>query len=291
MAKHVALTIVIFGALLLGGCNQPEIDTTDSSYDQNPNAVTEGQLINTLEKPLVIPYDTAIKTIHIMVALCDNRYQGIVPVPAGIGNGQDPRTNLYWGCGYGIKTFFKRSAVWQLVKSQQIDTLILERAVFKHRTKNYYVVADAYNGKHIETCTRNFLKSTSGQKKDTANYNGLHLGIAGNAKLIAYIGHNGLMDFAIEDSFKNVDGIKRDVLMLACSSRYYFRQKFDTAYVKPIVWTKALMAPEAYTIHDAIAAYISAKPDSVILDAAISAYAKYQKCGKKGAASILVSGY
>src|SRR5688572_22804615 len=30
------------------------------------------------------------QVIHIFVALCDNKYQGIVPVPAKIGNGQDP---------------------------------------------------------------------------------------------------------------------------------------------------------------------------------------------------------
>lgn len=51
-------------------------------------------------------------SVHIMVALCDNTYQCIVPVPKGIGNGQNPATNLYWGCGYGIKTYFKKSAEW-----------------------------------------------------------------------------------------------------------------------------------------------------------------------------------
>ena len=48
----------------------------------------------------------AQRVIHIVVALCDNQYQGIVKVPAGIGNGQDARTNLYWGAGYGVKTQF-----------------------------------------------------------------------------------------------------------------------------------------------------------------------------------------
>lgn len=33
----------------------------------------------------------AQKTIHVYVALCDNVYQGIVPVPKTIGNGDDPR--------------------------------------------------------------------------------------------------------------------------------------------------------------------------------------------------------
>ena len=34
-------------------------------------------------------YNDSIKTAHILVALCDNKYQGIVPVPTKIGNGQD----------------------------------------------------------------------------------------------------------------------------------------------------------------------------------------------------------
>ena len=49
--------------------------------------------------------DTTYKSIHIFVALCDNKYQGIVPVPAKIGNGQEPNANLYWGCGYGIDSW------------------------------------------------------------------------------------------------------------------------------------------------------------------------------------------
>jgi hypothetical protein len=167
----------------------------------------------------------------------------------------------------------------------------MERLVFKNINSGTYLVADAYNGKYIRDCTRDFLRSSCGQLKDTVHYQVKNLGIAGNAQLIAYIGHNGLMDFDVPGDFSNTDGVKRNVMMLACSSRHYFEQKFDQEYVHPIVWTKALMAPEAYTIHDAIGAYLNQKPDSVILDAAISAYAKYQKCGKTGAASILVSGY
>src|SRR5215510_12584294 len=60
--------------------------------------------------------DTAYKTIHVYVALCDNKYQGIVPVPAKIGNGQDPDNNLYWGCAFGVRTFFKKSSDWKLIQ-------------------------------------------------------------------------------------------------------------------------------------------------------------------------------
>ena len=55
--------------------------------------------------------DTTFKTIHVHVASCDNKYQGIVPVPSKIGNGQDPNNNLYWGCGYGIRTYFKKALI------------------------------------------------------------------------------------------------------------------------------------------------------------------------------------
>jgi hypothetical protein len=49
------------------------------------------------------------RVIHVLVALCDNIHQGIVPVPEKIGNGQDPRNNLYWGCEFGVKTFLKNN--------------------------------------------------------------------------------------------------------------------------------------------------------------------------------------
>ncbi len=35
--------------------------------------------------------------VHVVVALCDNVNQGIVPVPEAFGNGQDLGANLYWG--------------------------------------------------------------------------------------------------------------------------------------------------------------------------------------------------
>jgi len=50
------------------------------------------------------------RTIHVFVALADNEHQGIVPVPARLGNGLDPAHNLYWGAAAGVKTFFSRSS-------------------------------------------------------------------------------------------------------------------------------------------------------------------------------------
>ncbi len=234
-------------------------------------------------------FDADTKTIHIIVALCDNKYQGIVPVPKSIGNGQDPKNNLYWGTAYGIKTYFKRSQEWTLIKQTEIDTVVLERLVFKHKHKDYYIVADAYNGKNIKKATEVFLRSSAGMIKDTINIGNETLGIEGNSKLIAYIGHDGLMDFSLDEVFENTDDQTRDVIILACYSKSYFQPHLENSNVNPLVWSTGLMAPEAYTIHDALTGYVNNETNEEIRLRAAKAYHKYQKCGLNGAKNLLVT--
>ncbi len=50
--------------------------------------------------PLQAQDEHAVRTIHVFVALADNQNQGIVPVPAALGNGEDPERNLYWGSAF-----------------------------------------------------------------------------------------------------------------------------------------------------------------------------------------------
>lgn len=231
------------------------------------------------------------KVIHVMVALCDNKYQGIVKVPKAIGNGQDPNNNLYWGCGYGVRTYFKKSADWKEIQNNKIDSVRLERIVFKHKTKNYYLVADAYNGKEIKQCTIDLLNSLAGIKKDTLNIGKQSIGINGNAEVICYIGHNGLMDFSLRGTCKNADGKQRQSIILACASRQYFKQFIQSSGANPLLWTTHLMAPEAYTLYDALTMYINRGSDAEVRNSAAAAYSKYQKCGIKAAKNLLVTGY
>ena len=41
--------------------------------------------------------EPGLRTVQVFVALADNQSQGIIPVPAKLGNGEDPEHNLYWG--------------------------------------------------------------------------------------------------------------------------------------------------------------------------------------------------
>jgi hypothetical protein len=245
----------------------------------------------TSDRKKSIPFDTTIKTIHIFVALCDNKYQGIVPVPTKIGNGQDAHNNLYWGCGFGIRSYFKNSKEWKLMKTQKLDSIRLERLIFKHKVKNYYLVADAYDGQYIKPCTEEFLRSSSGQLKDTLHVGKATIGIAGNANLVGYVGHDGLMDFQLTELFQNTDHKKRDIIILACYSKRFFSPHLKTARVNPLVWTSGLMCPEAYTLHDAILGYLNNETNENIRTRAALAYAKYQKCSLRAAKNLLLSNW
>src|ERR1041384_3577387 len=76
----------------------------------------------------------SVPVIHVFVALADNVNQGIVPVSATLGNGDNPATNLYWGAAFGVRTFFTRNKDWQLLSvTPNPGANILERCIFKHR--------------------------------------------------------------------------------------------------------------------------------------------------------------
>jgi len=276
MHKKISLTLVLF--FLFTCCNSQVIENVIAEIDSD-------KIKNITE------FDSTINTIHIFVALCDNKYQGIVPVPAKIGDGQDPGNNLYWGAAFGIRTYFKSSKEWKLIRTEKDDSIKLERLVFKHSIKNIYLIADAYDGQYIKQCTRDFLNSSSGLLKDTIHVENKVIGISGNSKLVSYIGHDGLMDFELPESFINTDNQQRDVIILACISRNYFSPHLKAANINPLVWTTGLMCPEAYTLHDAITGFINDESDEKIRTRAALAYSKYQRCSEKAARNLLVTGW
>lgn len=233
-----------------------------------------------------------IRTIHVVVALCDNLNQGIVPVPKTLGNGQDPKNNLYWGAAFGIKTFFKNSKEWTLLKTiSNPKTNILERLVFKHKASDTYLLADAYDGAKIKNATIDVLDFAAGNKpeKIILDYIGLEFG--GSSDLTVYIGHDGLMDFSLETFPKNADDKKRETIILACASKNYFSEPVRSAGAFPLLWTTNLMCPEAYTLKAAIESWIKNETNEQVRERAAGAYDQYQKCGIKGARNLIVTGW
>lgn len=224
------------------------------------------------------------RVIHVFVALCDNEHQGIVPVPKKIGNGDNCDDNLYWGAMYGVRTQFKRSSDWKLLTTEQNpDSDILERCVFQHKSGTVYLVADAYQGSKIRQAVEGFLAASAGKNEKSIKLDDKTIPMAGGADLLAYVGHNGLMDFSLPLPEEQTQKVPKQVVILACKSKAYFEPYLSRVGANPVVLTTNFMAPEAYVLEAALTGWIAKESPKEIGLRAAKAYNTYQKCGIKGA--------
>jgi hypothetical protein len=238
----------------------------------------------------------AIRTVHVFVALADNQHQGIVPVPARLGNGLDPLHNLYWGAAAGVKTFFSRSPEWTLLRCEERPKPeVLERCIFKSRLAEVYLAADAYRGDEITEAILDFLDAAAGASPESVSLPAASgtkmLSFRGGSNLVAYVGHDGLMDFRLPLIPHKKNELHRDAIILACASRQYFAAPLRETGAYPLLWTTNLMAPEAYTLKSALDGWIASENNDQVRERAASAYDKYQKCGIRGARRLFSTGW
>lgn len=232
--------------------------------------------------------------VHVFVALADNAHQGIVPVPAALGNGDDPDRNLYWGAAFGVRTFFRNSTDWQQVgEAAHPNEYIIERVYFRHKASGTYLLADAYRGSEIKKALADFFSAAAGQEAPVRSDGPKEGPIHANKKadLCVYIGHEGLMDFAMENTFRGDAAQKRQAIVLACASKQYFGTALKPTGAEPLLWTTSLMAPEAYTLKAALEGWIAGESNEQIRQRAATEYAKYQRISKRAALRLFATGW
>ena len=222
---------------------------------------------------------------HVHVALADNVHQGIAPVRASLGDGDRPRANLYWGALYGVDTYLPRHG-WTRVPTPAGGRPdgVLARAVFVRagqrggRAATFVVVADAWAGRHIARATAAFLRHAGGlEPLPLALPSGAEVIAGGGAHVVAYVGHDGLMDFDLEDPRPDPSAPPRSAIVLSCASQPYFQARLERLGAHPLLLTTNLMAPEAYTLDAARVAWLEGRSPEGVRDAAAAAYARYQR--------------
>lgn len=224
--------------------------------------------------------------VHVVVALCDNDHQGIVPVPRAIGNGRDPARNLYWGARYGVRTYFERSADWTHVAHGSTPAPgVLDRVAFRGKGKlaDAFLVADAWDGTRMREAVAAFLELASGRGRETLDLGGRRVAAGGASHVVAFVGHNALMDFAAPPVPRGSPQPARAAMVLACASRSYFERLLQAAGAEPLVTTSGLMAPEAYSLDAAVRAWLASGDADAARGAAAEAYDRYQKTGRRSA--------
>ena len=279
------LLSIVFAFVGCASVSQPQLTSLQASPPSTPAAPK--------------PAKNSVPVIHVFVALCDNVNQGIVPVSASLGNGDNPATNLYWGAAFGVKTFFNKNRDWQALTpsnaSSKSPQVVLDRLVFRHRRTGAFLIAEAYRGSYIQRATEDFLEAAAGLpgEKLILSVAGKEVEIygGGSADLLTYIGHNGLMDFQLSSAPKKRDKEKREAIILACASKSYFTEPLRRTGAQPLLWTTNLMAPEAYILSAALDGWLNDETDEQIRLRGAKAYSTYQRIGLRGANALFATGW
>ncbi|NUF49453.1 MULTISPECIES: hypothetical protein [unclassified Gilliamella] len=250
-------------------------------------------LATTIYFILSLPCFAYPKVIHVLVALCDNKYQKIAPVPKAIGNGQDPKNNLYWGAAYGFKTYFAKQKEWQVIQiNKPSKGKILEEIIYKHQHQDVYIVAQAYDGKYIDDTVDDFLTYSAGKKNQLYLLGDKKIIAGGKADLVIYIGHDSLMEWSWRKYLP--DSLRWDTLskeqqekqksryaaVFACKSQQYFTPPLSRLGITPLILTMHRMAPEAYSVYAMIDSWLKGESKEAIRLKVATAYSQYQRLNK-----------
>ena len=236
---------------------------------------------------------------HVVVALCDNLHQGIVPVPGAIGNGQDPRSNLYWGAGYGVRSYFSRKAGYSLrqltFSGQVLDKIMLTKDFQgSDHPVRLVVIAEAWDGRAIGAAISRFLRLAAGHDPESIALpsiaGGATVAAGGDGAIIAFVGHNGMMDFPAPSRPEARPGaLPRSSIILACASKPYFSDLIRAGGSHPRLLTTGLMAPEAYSLEEALRTFATGGSPMDVRQAAAAIYDRVQHCGLRGALRLFAS--
>lgn len=247
-----------------------------------------------------------VVTVH--VCLCDNR-QGIVPVSATLGDGDNPRTNLYWGAMYGVRTFLDRSAEWTLLADREGTGDVLREAVFSHRTTagdrwpgldaaapvELILVAQAWHGMPMERSLEAFASDLfTAEPHEVRLPGGRTVAAGGASHVVGFVGHNSLMSLPRDRwPFSSIETPlgppPKGWFVLACKSDTFFTAELSRPHAVPLLATRQFMAPEAYTLAALLEAFSRRAAAPALRSAAASAYARYQKISTASASGVFIN--
>ena len=152
------------------------------------------------------------------------------------------------------------------------DSPILVTLKFTHHTGKATLTAHAYRGDRMKTCLEHYFTKTRDSGKN---------------ELIAFIGHNGLMDNRLDWPAAAPEGDEKgETIVLGCLTQSYFTNHLKKMNSEPLLLTKSLMYPGSFLLHDAAEVWLKNGTKAQIREAAAKAYAKNQKISVKGARTV-----
>lgn len=243
-------------------------------------------------KPLVV---------QVHVPLCDNNI--IRCGKGGLGDGKNPKRNLYWATSGGFVGWFgARRSKWTEVYGEvgEKGSDILEVRVWKRRFRtsrklegaaigkkfDVYVVAYAWRGSAIRDAMDAYTVDLyGGDARVIELEDGTEVRAGGEAQVVSFVGHNGWMDYPDYDFAKVAARTKtkskrrKGTIAVACITEDYLAGDVADEKRVPLLFTRWLLFAGAHSFEGAVTALAQGKNLAGIRRAAINNYARGQ--GKK----------
>jgi hypothetical protein len=222
-------------------------------------------------KPLVV---------EVHVPLCDNEFTRCGN--AKLGDGDNPGTNLYWSTTPGLGVWFARKGsgwtrtVHKTGGKDTGDPDVLELHEY-HRTittpaawrklgapKTYEldIIIHGWRGSAIDKALAAYANDVSG--KGTS------------ARIVAFVGHNRLMDLEKFDWPEAGDDVK-GTIAIACHTKSYMKEDVPAATRVPLLMTNDFLFSNAAPLEAAVLAFARGGGYAEIRKDAATAYAGIQK--------------
>jgi len=231
--------------------------------------------------------------VQVHVPLCDNDI--IRCGNAGLGDGDNPATNLYWATSGGFKGWFRTTVGWkQVERSRPARAQVLERIVWKRTVSpsrrwrklgvrkpfDLYVVALAWRGQAIADAIDRYVADLYGAKDAPLVLpDGKTLHTGGAAHIVAYVGHNGWMDLPAYDwdkAARNETRRKKATIAVACLTADYLAAPIADRRRVPLLMTTSLLFAGAHSFEGAVRAFAEGGTLAQIRARAAESYARGQ---------------
>jgi|JI10StandDraft_1071094.scaffolds.fasta_scaffold110759_2 hypothetical protein len=232
--------------------------------------------------------------VQVHVPLCEGTI--IACGNAKLGDGDNPRTNLYWATTEGFLGWFGRKGsgwkatlvatgdaigesdvldlrVWQ----REVATPARWRAAGAPKRVKVYVVAEAWRGTAIDRALTRYAEDLYGAHAQGVTLaDGTTLAAGGDAHVVAYVGHNRLMDLATFDwraIAARGDDRSRGVIAIACHTAPYMQSVVPGPRQVPLVMTRDFLLASAAALEGAVTAFAKGGDYAAVRRGAATGYA------------------
>lgn len=248
---------VLMAVVCLAGAARAE--AIDALYDAVAADLVAG-------KPLVV---------EVQVALCDNAI--IACGSRTLGDGDDLAHNLYWATDGGLRGWFeRRGSPWRRIARSGRDGDVLETVTYEQRFAPagawarrgvaapfvVRVVANAWRGRAIDGALDRFVHELTTDE--------------GDARVVAYVGHNGWMD-RVTLVWPKGGTRAKGFLAIACLTRDYLARALSSPAHVPLLLTRDLLFAGSHALDGAITAFARGGRAADIRLGAARAYAGGEK--------------